>query len=145
MRVRFTPRSANSARQRTSQPGASSAGSQNTSAVFHRPPASAVGASRATHTKRVSLPGGSSTPSSSTSQPYSRAAPLLPIAAHGVSSSAGRSATRRTASAVEAAGTTVARGGRGGGEPAHPPPAPGGGGRGPRGPGGGGGRGGRGR
>src|SRR4051812_34449992 len=128
MRVRLTPRSANSARQRTSQPGASSAGSQNTSAVFHRPPASAVGASRAIHTKRVSLPGGSSTPSSITSQPYSPAAPLLPIAAHGVSSSAGRSATRRTASAVEAAGTTVARGRRGGGDPAPPPPPRGGGG-----------------
>src|SRR3954465_5525829 len=121
MRVRLTPRSANSARQRTSQPGASSAGSQNTSAVFPRPPAAAGGASRATHTKRVSLPGGSSTPSSSTSQPYSPAAPLLPIAAHGVSSATGRSATTRTASAVEAAGTTVARGRRVRRKPAHWP------------------------
>ena len=39
MRVRLTSRSANSDRQRTSQPGRSSLGSQNTSAVFHAPAA----------------------------------------------------------------------------------------------------------
>ena len=69
MRVRLTSRSANSVRQRTSQPGRSSLGSQNISAVFQAPPTPGSGASRPIHTKRVSEPGGSSTSDASTAQP----------------------------------------------------------------------------
>ena len=61
IRVRFTSRSANSDRQRTSQPGPDEPAPQNSSAVLKRsPPAGGVPA-RASQTKRVSLSGWSST------------------------------------------------------------------------------------
>src|SRR3954447_25944958 len=50
--VRFTPRKANSDRQRTSQPGLSSPGPQNASEVFVRAAASGWAPARASQTKR---------------------------------------------------------------------------------------------
>src|SRR3954469_11626324 len=110
MRVRLTPRNANSLRQRTSHPGDRSPAPAKPPDVFHAAPsagpASGAAPAAASQTKRVALSGASSTASRRMRHPYSAAADRGPRAAHGASVEA----TSRTASAVDVVARTAAFG-----------------------------------
>ena len=111
IRVRLTSRSANSARQRTSQPARSSVGSQNISAVFQRAADRRIRRLAGDpHEARLRARAG---PRRRRRAPRSRRArPPRGCRARPTARRRSRSATIRTASAVEAASTTAAFGSR---------------------------------
>ena len=114
--VRFTPRNANSERQRTSHPDSPAPAPAEDQRGLRAAPASGAVPAGATQTKRVSLPAWSSIPSRRTTQPYSSAARGVPIAAHGSRRGRRSRGRPRPSSSTRSASPTAARVRR---KPAH--------------------------